>query len=327
MTSESKFSYGCLVVTNPAAGATSPTLAVEVAQLCARHLPPVRVARSRGPGDARMIVRAALGTPATDFRVIVAVGGDGTVLEVANGMVDAGLPDRTALLVVPAGTGNSNYRSHWGDRPWQETVVAALRAPTGVLRRLDLAQVVELAELVVLGAGAGLTATVLEHAAQQPSRGRARLAAGLVAAAARLTPYPGRVLVDGELMYEGETVLVSVGGGRHRAWQFEVLPFSVLDDGLLDVCVIGADTDARAVPDLLRRAAHLGLPGVKYRRGRRIVIESTDGEPLSFEHDGELVRRPGTRFTVDVLPGRLPVLCSPAARPVSARPDASAWPA
>ncbi|WP_327256260.1 diacylglycerol/lipid kinase family protein [Streptomyces sp. NBC_01244] len=313
----------CLVIANPAAGTVTVTgeLVREVADRCARHTR-VTVSLTDGPGDAERAAREAVRTRTGDgTRVVVAVGGDGTVLEVVNGlMAGAGPGERTALLVVPGGTGNSGYRSHWGTRPWQEAVDTGLGALPAALRRLDLARVRELDALVVLGAGAGLTAEVLRSAREVPLRGRARLQAGLERAASVFTPYPGRVTIDGAVVHKGETVLVNIGGGRHRAWQYLVLPHSVLDDGLLDVCVVGAGTDPVDVPPLLLTGEHVDRTGVVYRTGRSIVVERTDGLPLCFEHDGELVPYEGSRLTIDILPGALPVLCEPApARPERTR--------
>lgn len=317
----------CLIVANPAAGTVSEAVVEEVARIAARHLPSVRAFWTTRRGEATAEVRRHVAQAAGEGRrgVVAAVGGDGTVSEVVEGLVGhsgsrqsgSGRDDvlrsfDQALFVVPAGTGNSNYRSHWGELPWQDALEAGLSGLPGTVTRLDLARVPELEELVVLGAGAGLTAKVLESAREVPLTGRARLAAALDHAAARFTPYEGRVTVDGVVLHEGKTVLANVGGGPYRAWQYTVLPHSVLDDGLLDVCVVGAEVDAVEVPRLLRGAKHIGLPGVYYGQGRQVVIERIDGAPLCFEHDGELKAGIGPRFTVDVLPGALPTLCAPA---------------
>lgn len=310
----------CLIVANPAAGTVSEDLVEHAAGIAARHLPSVRTFWTTRRGEATAEVRRHVARAAHEGRpgIVVAVGGDGTVREVVEGLVRPGhltdsapQPLNQALFVVPAGTGNSNYRSHWGELPWYDAFETALSGLPYTISRLDLARVPELGELVVLGAGAGLTAKVLESAREVPLTGRARLAAALEHAAAHYTPYEGRVIVDGIVLHEGKTVLANVGGGPYRAWQYTVLPHSVLDDGLLDVCVVGAEVDAVEVPRLLRGAQHLGLPGVHYGQGRRVVIERTDGAPLCFEHDGELKAGIGPRFTVEVLPAALPTLCAP----------------
>jgi diacylglycerol kinase (ATP) len=306
----------CLIVANPAAGTVSEALVEQAAEIAARHVPSVRVFWTSKRGEATREVRRHAAEMAGEGRagVVVAVGGDGTVHEVVEGLVWKGapVPAEQALFVVPAGTGNSNYRSHWGDLPWSDALEAALSGLPGTIARLDLARVAELEELVVLGAGAGLTAKVLESAREVRLTGRARLAAALEHAAAQFTPYEGRVTIDGVVLHEGKTVLANVGGGPYRAWQYTVLPHSVLDDGLLDVCVVGAEVDAIEVPRLLKTAEHLGLPGVFYGQGKRVVIERIDGAPLCFEHDGELKAGIGPRFTVEIMPAALPTLCAPA---------------
>jgi diacylglycerol kinase (ATP) len=216
-----------------------------------------------------------------------------------------------ALFVVPGGTGNSNYRALAGDLPWEEALERALAALPGSISRLDLAQALELGELIVLGAGAGLTAEVMSAAGGLQLIGRAKLAAGLERAITQFTPYDGRVSVDGTLLYEGPTVLANVGGSPYRAWQYNVLPGSLLDDGLLDVCVVSADILPADVPALLLTGEHVGRPGVCYGRGSTVVIERTDGVPLCFEHDGELAARVSPRYTVQVQPGALAVLRPP----------------
>lgn len=308
----------CMIVANPAAGSVSAELADQIARQCARYVRSIRMFWTANRGDAAdEVCRYAL---ARDRRasllVVVAVGGDGTVLDVVRGLIRASARGRAdhALFVVPAGTGNSNYRALWGETPWPRALDQALATLPDSIARLDLARVPELDDLVVLGAGAGLSAEVLVRASEIPLTGRSRLAAALDRAAAQFTPYEGRVTVDGTVLHKGQTILANVGGGPYRAWQYRVLPHSLLDDGLLDVCVVGAELRPAQVPGLLLTGAHVGLPGVHYGRGESVVIERLDGAPLCFEHDGELISGAGSRVTVRVMPGALAVLSRTAQR-------------
>ena len=300
----------CMIVANPAAGSISESLVGEIAEHCSRYARSVRIFWTTRRGDATSEVAHASGG---DLLAVVAVGGDGTVLEVVRGMVRASAlgGGNQALFIVPAGTGNSNYRALWGELPWPEALDRALSTLPGSIARLDLAEVPELGDLVVLGAGAGLTAKVLMSARDIQLTGRARLAAALDHTAANFTPYKGRVTIDGTVLHEGGTVLANVGGGRYRAWQYTVLPHSLLDDGLLDVCVVSDEVCPAEVPGLLLTGAHVCVPGVFYGRGTSVVIERLDGAPLCFEHDGELIAGISPRFTIQVLPGALAALCGP----------------
>jgi diacylglycerol kinase (ATP) len=311
----------CLIIANPAAGLASRRLVADLGRACEQHGAAVATSWTRSRGHAARLARAAVRSPADGrLQVIVSVGGDGTTREVACGMMLGGARrDRHALLVIPAGTGNSTYRAHWGDVPWRVAVEAGLGDLTGRLRSLDLARIAESGRTVVLGAGAGLTAQVLESARDLQLAGRdlqlagpGRLQAGLDRALPGYKPYPGRVTVDGTVLHEGPTLFANVGGGRYRAWQYQVLPHSILDDGLLDVCAAGTGIGVGfgEFQDLLRQGRHLTRPDVAYGRGRRVIIERTDGAPLCFEHDGELVADVGPRVTLQIMPRALPVLCA-----------------
>ncbi|WP_030261503.1 diacylglycerol/lipid kinase family protein [Streptomyces violens] len=318
-----------LVVANPAAGGYSAELVDHLAARCREQLASVTVHRTTGPGDATAAVRRALTEGPVGNRpgLVVAVGGDGTVHETAEGLLGQdGDGSPAALLMIPGGSANSGYRMFWDDRPWQDTVSMVLGGRAAV-RRIDLALLAETGGHVLLGSCTGLGAQILTavrtkangtaangtkaNGTPAPGAGRARYARLLAEAAADFRPYPGRVTVDGTVLAEGPTVLAGVGGGRYRAGQYLLLPRSEVDDGLLDVCVVSGRTDPALLPTLARDGRHLDLPGAAYGRGRRIVLERLDGERLVLEHDGELRDRIGTTATFDVLPGALPVWAAP----------------
>lgn len=65
------------------------------------------------------------------------------------------------------------------------------------------------------------------------------------------------------------------------------------------------------VLQLARDGAHVGHEGVGYARGRRIVVERTDGQPVLFEYHGHLAPKAASRYTLDVVPRALTVLTPP----------------
>jgi diacylglycerol kinase (ATP) len=286
-----------LIVANPAAGSVTPTLVWEIVRVCRRQVDRVSVRWTTGPGDAFRIAESSVDD------VVVAVGGDGTARDVAAGLA-AGW-SRSAMLIVPAGTANSCYHTLFGTEPWQTTVADALRTPSS--RRLDLARLGD--RMVFAGASAGFSARAIHEARALASHaGPARYHAALVGLIPRYRPYPGRVTVDGRVVHSGPTLLANVGGSRFRGGYFELLPRSVQDDGLLDVCVIDGAHSPAYMMELTRTGAHLGLTGVRYERGRSVRIERTDGRPLWFEHDGEVLPLDRTEYTVDVVPAAVRVL-------------------
>ncbi|OAR23174.1 hypothetical protein A8W25_27105 [Streptomyces sp. ERV7] len=216
------------------------------------------------PGHAQQLARTAGGPggPA----VLVCVGGDGTAHEIMTGLLAGREERRAALLVLPGGRGNSFYRELWSDRPWPAALEAALSAPR--VRHVDLARIAETGELALLGASSGLAAQALTSVRDALGTGRRRYQTAVARTMLAFRPYRGRVSVDGVVVQSGETVSVLVGGGRRRGGQFMPLPRSVLDDGLLDICVAGAELPLREMVRLARDGSHVGHEGVVYTWGR-----------------------------------------------------------
>ncbi|KAA2250943.1 hypothetical protein F0L68_38265 [Solihabitans fulvus] len=307
----------CLLVANPAAGQVAADVLRVAEEQCGAAVAEVAVARTDRVGHATRIVADALALPENERPdVIVALGGDGTVREVAEGFAGADPVRRgaTSLLIVPAGTGNSCHRAIWGDRPWQEVIPAVLGGEPTRIRFLDLLRVVGEDRIVLLGASAGFIAEVTAEARtlRDTVDGRQRYHEALGRVWLRgPSDYPGRVLLDGAVLHEGMTTMVTLGGARHRVGTFEVLPRSVLDDGLLDVCAVDGGLTDQARQDAAVRimsGTHVGTPGITYAQGRSVTIERTDGHPLCFEHDGEVWTREDTTLTLEIMPGVLPVL-------------------
>jgi diacylglycerol kinase (ATP) len=278
-----------LVVVNPAARGGAEELLAEVEGVCrSAGCEPVTLVPAGAAGAVAVI--GAVVEDGGPWRAVLAVGGDGTVRTCAEALADGEVP----MAIVPAGTGNSLYRALWEDRPWAEVLAEVLSGAARV-RDLDLLAVrggdSGRAAVAMLGATAGLIAEVVQVSEGLSGvSGRERYAAATGPALEAHEPFPVRVVLDGEVLVDGPVSLVAVGGARHRSGTFQLLPRSVLDDGLLDVCVIGGVGAAGFVElagDVVA-GEHLAHPEVAYGQGRSVRIERSDGAPLVFEHDGDL---------------------------------------
>ncbi|MFI6585442.1 diacylglycerol/lipid kinase family protein [Embleya sp. NPDC050493] len=298
-----------VIIFNPRAGSTTAEYLSAVTDILREHSDDVRVAPTEHPGHATALA-AELAAGAERADLVVSIGGDGTLRDVVAGLVGGGTAAPPPLAVLPGGTANSNYRSLWDDVPWWQSLHAVL-AGEAEHRRLDLARLAEPDRLVVLGLSTGLFADATARARSSPIAGRPRYQQAIAESLRTYRPYPGRVLVDGTVVQSGRTILANVGGGRHRAGVLNVLPRSIRDDGLLDVCVLDPDTPAETALELMRTGGHLDSAGSTYARGRSVTLERLDGLPLHFEHDGEVVPTERGSITVDVLPRALHVLASP----------------
>jgi len=329
-----------LVVVNADARGGAGALLDEVVERCRDLGYEPEVLSPRGADRAAHDIAEAI-TTRGHWRAVIAVGGDGTARTVAEGLacglgrLPAGSgatetacaaatrrvalsPERSGhvgpseappLFVVPGGTGNSVYRALWEDRPWPEVMQAALSGNAKV-RNLDLLCISETGSFSLLGASAGLVAEAV-HVSETLAgvSGRDLYQAAAITALEQHEPFPAIVSVDGVVLHQGATTLVAIGGARHRSGTFQLLPLSVLDDGLLDVCVIRG-VDAGAFVDLAGVVAageHIGRPEVSYAQGRSVTIGRTDSAPLRFEHDGDLWQRDDSTLTIQVVAAAVPV--------------------
>jgi diacylglycerol kinase (ATP) len=304
------------VVVNPAARGGAAAIAQEVVARLGAMFDLVDVLETASAGDGVVVARDAVGVAGTSL--VVAVGGDGTAREVAQGMAEGlgtwafGGPapsDAPRLLFVPAGTGNSVHRALWGDLPWRESLEFLGRGHV-VRRDLDLARIDGHDRAVLLGGSAGFLRWAVEATERYPElSGRELYAAAGLAAAQELRPYAGRVSVDGRLLCEGPMVLAAVGGAAQRGGTLLVLPHSLLDDGQLDVCVLTARNAEEAMGMLMLavEGAHLDHAVVRYGRGRRVTLECLDG-PLPFEHDGDVWGGEEGSLTLSVVAAAVPVV-------------------
>jgi diacylglycerol kinase (ATP) len=300
-----------ILIFNPVARGNAEAVAGAAAETLRQRGLRTRLIRTQCAGDGIRAAREEGG------ELVISVGGDGTAREVAQGLAESlgtwptGGPageDAPLLLILPAGTGNSMHKALWSDRTWQETLDAALD-DSATRRDVDLARITPTpgAPAVLLGASAGFLRWAVESTDRFPDlSGRDLYAAAGLAAAQELRPFPGRITVNGSVLVEGPVALAAVGGS------LLLFPRSVLDDALLDVCVLTADGPDDAMAQLLAAmdGSHLSHPGVHYAQGRDITLECLDG-PLPFEHDGDLW--PGTEQTLrlSVVPAAVPTVAPP----------------
>jgi len=265
----------------------------------------VELALTSGPGHATTLAREA---PAGTPRVIV-VGGDGTVHEVANGLLTRGAGTVPPMGVVPVGTGNDFAKMTGTARLAPGAAVRALAA--GSTRQFDVGQV--WGEYFVNSIGVGLDADVARRVNQYKHWPGA---AGYVVAALQAIIHRQtlrlQVEVDAE-RWSAPTTVLEIGIGPCAGGVFYLVPDARPDDGLLDVCAVGPF----GLRFLLTRAPlvlsgrHTTLDEVRMARGVRVRVTSADG-PLTAHLDGEL-RSPGVDTLEATLhPGALPVLVAPA---------------
>ncbi|MGB9723605.1 MAG: YegS/Rv2252/BmrU family lipid kinase [Chloroflexia bacterium] len=285
------------LILNPAAGQTYRLAELEeVLGYLVRQGWEVSLRETRRPGEAMELAREAA---AAGLDVVVAVGGDGTVNEVVNGLAGT----TTALAVLPMGTGNVWAREQGLPT---EPLEAAQVLLQGQIRSMDLG--LAGSRYFLLMAGVGYDAAVV-----QTMTGDTRQLfwpwSYILRGIASAIHYAGEeaVITLDDQQLSGETVVAVIGNTRLYGGFAQITPQATVDDGLLDICILRGrgglpQISLFALLTLLQRQKWIG--GVEYRRAREVVIASRT--PLHVQVDGEPIGQ--TPMTFRAVPRALRVL-------------------
>ncbi len=278
----------------------------------ARLIDPV-AARLRDGGVEVELVIGRDGDEAADLvRDRVSAGVDGVVALGGDGLVNIALQavagTEVPLGIVAAGTGNDIARALGLDpaRP-QASLDHVL---SGRTRTIDLGRAGDHWFAGVLGSGFDSMVNERANRMTWPG-GRSKYNLAILAELRTFRPVPFVLELDGE-RWETEAMLVAVGNGSSYGGGMRVCPDARVDDGLLDVTVLGPISKAefvRVFPTVYK-GTHVRHRAVTTRRARRVLLSS---EAVTAYADGERV-------------GPLPVSCAavPAGLVVHAPPGAAA---
>ncbi len=252
--------------------------------------------------------------------LVIGYGGDGTLNDVVNGVMDAG--GKSLIGDIPGGTYNE-----WAGAIGlpEDPVKAALAIVESEARRVDLGHI-EVQDLTLPGTGGqdlqtmrqgkrrskrfpqsrqyfflhvglGADATFMAHISKPLKYRLGHLAFDLAAIKElpEVHPFPVEVQAvsdrgDGAMQWQGEAWQVIVSKTRYYAGNVDIAPDAYLDDGLLNVCVIAADgplrTAEQALSFLVRRK--LDETTTRYFRGSQLSIRVPAATPMQV--DGSVVK-------------------------------------
>ena len=264
-----------------------------------------------GPRDAGAIAEREA---AAGRKLIVALGGDGTISEVANGILEAGAGATTELGVVPRGTGGDFRRTL--ELP-HDIAEAARRVRDGHARTIDAGRVhyrgpdgrTEIRHFVNV-ASFGFSSAVATRANASSKRfgGRFAFFAATVRALASYDNTDVWLTIDDQPRERRRVMMAAVGNGRFFGGGMKICPQARLDDGALDLVTVGDFSKGEVLTNIgrLYEGTHLALESVENARVTRVAVEPVEADAqIPVELDGET---PGHLPAVfEILPGVLRV--------------------
>lgn len=275
---------------------------------CARLREPLEKALAGGRGELMLtnapgVAQRIAADAASKGRSIIAVGGDGTLSEIANGILTSGR--RVPLGVVPAGSGN-------------DYVCETLKLPRDPLKALEIALHATPTPMdagavngrfFINSLGVGLDANVAARAERLKRvpflRGGALYqVASVYEVLFQYNHCPQlRVMLDGTAQDERSYAVAAVTIGPTYGGGFRINPTADPTDGLFDVCLLIKPAQVRALRllPMVKQGRHVGEREVRHLQVRSIMLEAE--HPIYAHCDGEVFT--AQRFDAHIIPGAL----------------------
>jgi len=262
---------------------------------------------TEAPGHARVL---AHDEARAGRRLVIAFGGDGTISEVADGLVAAG--GQAEMGVIPRGTGG-DFRRTLG--LGKELFAAAERVRKGVPRSVDVGRIryvahdgSEATRHFVNVASFGFSSVVARRANDASKRlgGRMSFLAAVVRSLLTYDNAEVTVSVDGGEARRMTVLLAAVGNGRFFGGGMKICPEARLDDGCFDLVAVGdlGRLEVLAKIHRIYSGDHLAMKEVRSVRCRALrVAPAESAVEIPVEVDGETPGRLPASF--EILEGAL----------------------
>ena len=302
-----------VAIVNPVAGkARGARLRAKAVDELGRLFPDIAFVQTNAPGHAMALARGA-----KDSDLIIAVGGDGTVREVASGLISStGILEsstpRPLLAVIPVGSCNDLPKNVGIP---SDVIQACRVAKEGNARPIDIIRV-EMSEngntqqtYFANAAGFGFDAVVTTEAQKSKHLRGMLLYLVAIIRTLRHLKCPLVRIRAGDFATEQRVLMVAAANGQYYGGGLKVAPDARPDDGLIDVCIgweMGWWSTLKKLPRFVA-GTHVTLKEVKMLRGPELELEFL--EPVQVELDGDVLSpQPFRRFGLTALPGAVRIL-------------------
>ena len=248
---------------------------------------------SNNVSHARQLAKEAI----DNYDLVAAVGGDGTVNEIASSLVGS----KVVLGIIPCGSGNG--LSRFLNIP-MDIQKAIENLNTGHTEVIDSAEVNGQAFFNM--AGMGFDAHISEIFSHNKKRGFITYIKSSLKEVATYKPQHYHLEIDG-VVYEREAFMLSLANSSQYGNDVHIAPHASVQDGLLDICIIK--------PFPLYRFPEMGLrmffkttdksKYVEIIKGKHITITRTEPGPIHLDGEPQIL---GTAIKINIIPNSLKVI-------------------
>lgn len=246
-------------------------------------------------------------------RTVIALGGDGLINEVANGLMArrqlAPAQPLPTLAVIPSGSGN-DYAATLGMSPKIDRAVSQILSGKTIQADVGCCNGHYFVETLSFGVDAAIALDTVERRKRTGRSGTLLYAeSGIDQILHHRNEHAFRLVADG-VEHTGSSLTFAVQLGCTYGGGFRICPNARIDDGLFDLCIaLGPLSLGRALVAFGRAkfGAHTNMSCIKMLTARELHVEFDRCPPAQM--DGEKVT--GSVFDVSLAPAALPVICAP----------------
>jgi len=271
-----------LFIINPKSGVKGKTDFPElIASWIDKNTIEYEIEYTKAPKHAIELSRAAA---SKGFDVVVAIGGDGSMNEVATGLMGT----QTVLAFIPTGSGNGMARHLHIPMNYKDAIAVI---NTGRVENIDTFKVNN--EVCIGTLGVGFDAHTAHLFAKSATRGFATYAKIILSEFYKYKPLSYEMTIEGE-DFSKECFLLTIANSSQFGNNAVIAPFASVKDGVLDITMISRFPLIRT-PVIIYRLMTRSIqksPFFTAKRGKEIIIKNKtelpahiDGEPVIFASD------------------------------------------
>ena len=256
------------------------------------------------PAHATDISRSAI---KNGSELIVGVGGDGTMNEIANGFFENHkiINPSTTLGVIPSGTGSDFSRSLNIPQNLKKSMEVITQSQSDII---DIGKIhykslsgknkeMFFLNIADFGFGGEVVKRVEEKRLKRKASSYLRT---LIFTFVSYKSKKLKIKVDGKAYPTDEYLIGAISNGSIFGKGMKIAPFALLDDGFFDLILVKGMEKIEFFLNVWRiyRGTHLSHPKIKFLRGKKIEVMSEDEEDVLIEADGELIGKVPVTFEI-----------------------------
>lgn len=269
-----------LFIVNPVAGGgKAKTLIPLIKETMNKYKENYEIKLTSKPKEAIYIAEQGV----DNYEIIVAVGGDGTVNEVARGLINKG---KGTLGIIPGGTGNDMARSLSVDMDPKESLEVLCR---GVKRDIDIGKINGYKFLNIASVGFDAEVVVNNVNLKKKIRSGMSYAISVIYTLISFKKKKVQIDIDGEII-DDKIILLALGNGKYYGGGMKILPMAKVDDGYFHICMVSGVGKIKLLflfPTIFKGNHIKYKKYVKTYKAKTIKIKTEDKVFLNI--DGEIV--------------------------------------